>query len=101
MNPEAFLTAAGRSQLLAASGLLPARLDVRCVSEHSLDYEYTLRGSDGAITESGILRVKPTASPLPAVDVRPSPGAMRLGVYDIVGGTMELNLGAPGGSRPS
>jgi hypothetical protein len=82
------------------SGSLPARLDIRCVSESSVDYEYTMRGGDGSIVESGVWRIDATTRPQ-RVDVRPSSGAARLGVYDIVSGTMELNLGTPGGSRPS
>jgi hypothetical protein len=82
------------------SGSLPARLDVRCVSENSADYEYALRSADGT-TETGILRVEASAKPLARVEARPSSGASRLGVYDIVSGTLELNLGSAGGQRPS
>jgi hypothetical protein len=82
------------------SGSLAARVDIRCVSDNSVDYEYTMRSADGAIMESGVWRVDSTARPQ-RVDVRPSSGAARLGVYDIVSDTMELNLGSPGGSRPS
>lgn len=83
------------------SGSLAARIDVRCVSETSADYEYTFRAADGSAMESGTMRVDATVKPLPAVDVRPSSGAARLGVYDIVSGTMQINLGAPGAARPS
>jgi hypothetical protein len=82
------------------SGTLPASLEVRCGSESSADYEYTWRAADGTL-ESGVLSVDATAKPLARVDIRPSSGVSRLGVYDIVSGTMELSLGAGGASRPS
>jgi hypothetical protein len=82
------------------SGGLPARLDIRCVAENSVDYEYTMRGADGAVVESGVWRVDTSTRPQ-RVDVRPASGTARLGVYDIVSDTLELNLGTPGGSRPS
>jgi murein DD-endopeptidase MepM/ murein hydrolase activator NlpD len=81
------------------SGSLAPRFDVRCVSENG-DYEYVLRASDGSPIEAGAIVVDATVKPLPTVELRPTSGPARLGVYDIVGGTMELNLGAPGGSRP-
>jgi hypothetical protein len=81
------------------SGSLPAQLDVRCVSENSVDYEYAFRSADGAV-ETGILRVDATAKPLARVDLRPTAGTPRLGVYDIVSGTLEITLGASGGTRP-
>jgi hypothetical protein len=80
------------------SGTLPASLEVRCVSESSADYEYTSRYADGTL-ESGVLSVDATAKPLARVDMRPSSGASRLGVYNIVSGTMELSLGAAGAAR--
>ena len=132
VNPEAFITAAGRSlfegiwrssvyqteicepfpgnsrlnvfplsrRWSLRSGSLPARLDVRCVPDSSLEDQYTLRGTDESVAESGFMRGNATAKPLPTVDVRPFAGATRLGVYDIVSGTMELNLGAPGDRAP-
>jgi hypothetical protein len=83
------------------SGSLAARIEVRCPTENSFEFQYTFRGADGSHTESGTLRVDGNVRPLPTIDLRPSSGATRLGVYDIVSGRMELNLGAAGGSRPS
>jgi hypothetical protein len=82
------------------SGTLPAALEVRCVSESNADYEYTWQHTDGA-SETGLLSIDATAKPLARVDVRPSSGPPRLGVYDIISGTLDLNLGAPGAARPS
>ena len=79
-----------------SSGSLPARIDVRCASESALDYEYTFRATDGSEIETGTFRVNPPVKPLPTIETWPASGAGRLGVYDIVSGTMELNLGAPG-----
>lgn len=83
------------------SGSLAERLDVRCPSSDTTDYEYTFRGEDGAIVESGVLRVAATAKPLPTIDVRASSGTTRLGVYDIASATLQVALGAPGGARPA
>lgn len=83
------------------SGSPPARLDVRCVSEASVDYDYTLRGADGSAVETGIFNVNPLAKPFSTIDLRPSSGPSRLGVYDIVGDTMQLNLAAAGAPRPT
>lgn len=83
------------------SGSLAARIEIRCVSENSSDFQYTFLAADGSQTESGTIRVDATKKPLPTIDTQPSSGASRLGVYDIVSGTMQLNLGAAGASRPS
>lgn len=83
------------------SGPLPARIDVRCVSESSLDYEYTFRAADGSPLEAGTIRISASVKPLPTIDTLPASGAGRLGVYDIVGDAMRLNLGAPGAARPA
>lgn len=83
------------------SGSLAARIDVRCVSENSSDYEYTFRAADGSQMETGTLRVSASVKPLPTIETRPASGASRFGVYDIVGGMMELNLAAAGAPRPS
>lgn len=83
------------------NGSLPDRLDIRCVSENSNEFEYTLRSSDGSVVETGVLKVDATAKPLAAIEARASTGTARLGVYDIVSTTLQVNLGTPGGSRPS
>ena len=82
------------------SGSLPARIDVRCVSGSSQDYEYTFRAADGSQSEVGTFRLDPSAKPVSRIDAQPATGAERLGVYDIVGAGMRLNLGAPGARRP-
>lgn len=83
------------------SGSLPARIDVGCLSDGSADYEYTFRAADGSQMETGRLTVNASAKPRPTVEARPAAGLTRHGIYDIVEGTMELNLGAPGAARPS
>ena len=59
------------------------------------------RATDGSEIETGTFRVNPSVKPLPTIETRPASAAGRVGVYDIVSGTMELNLGAPGAARPS
>jgi hypothetical protein len=80
------------------SGSLPDRLEVRCVSENSQTWEYTLKNADGSAVEAGTLSVSATTKPLPTVDVQAAGGGTRLGLYDIVSGTLQINLGT---SRPS
>lgn len=83
------------------SGSLPERLDVRCPSSDSNEYEYTLRSADGTTVEVGVLKVDASVKPFPTVDARASSGTTRVGTYNILGGSLEINLGPPGGSRPS
>jgi hypothetical protein len=83
------------------SGSLPTQLDIRCVSESSLDFEYTFRAGDGSAVETGLFQIATTARPLTTIDMRPSSGGVRLGVYDIVSDSAQLNLGAPGAPRPA
>lgn len=35
------------------------------------------------------------------VELRPQRGAPRLGVYDVLGDTLRIDYGEPGGSRPA
>ena len=83
------------------SGSLSAHIDVRCLSENSLDYEYTFRAADGSQRETGSFRLEPSDKPLSRIDAQPVTGAARLGVYDIVDAAMRVNLGEPGAPRPS
>ena len=83
------------------SGSLPARIDVRCVSGDSRDYEYTFHAADGSQSEAGLLQLDPSATPLSRIDVQSAAGGARLGVYDIVDAALRLNLGASGAPRPS
>jgi len=83
------------------SGSLAPILEVRCPSEMSNEYTYSLRASDQSAIESGIFVVDAVIKPLAIVDFRPSSGATRLGVWEVTGGTMQLNVGATGSARPS
>jgi len=83
------------------SGPLPARLDIRCVSDASFDFEYTFRAADGSAVEAGLFQIVPNARPLTTIDMRPSSGGVRLGVYDIISERAQLTLGAPGAPRPA
>ncbi len=83
------------------SGSLAPILDVRCPSETSNEYTYSLLASDRSTIESGIFVADAVIKPLATVDFRPSSGGTRLGVWDVLGGTMQLNLAATGAPRPS
>jgi hypothetical protein len=64
------------------------------------DYSYRLLDSTGRVIETGTARSNPAARPFPAIDLVPSSGGTRLGLYDIVNNTMRLAIGAAGASRP-
>ena len=77
----------------------PVRIDFRRLDPTTSAYEYSLVDELGA-TEAGTVSVTP-AGTLSAIDLRPARGAtVRLGVYDIVGGSMRLDLGDGTGGRP-
>jgi hypothetical protein len=73
---------------------------VRCLSETSPEYAYSFLAADRSPIESGTLITDAIKEP-PIVDFRPSAGAARLGLWDIVSETLQLNLGAPGSARPT
>lgn len=81
------------------SGTLAPILDVRCPSESSNEYVYSLLAADRSTIEAGTFVADPVKKPS-TVDFRPSSGGTRLGLWDVVGDTLQLNLGAPGASRP-
>jgi hypothetical protein len=83
-----------------ASGQASARIVVRCPSDVS-DPEYTLIGPDGSTTETGTLVVNYFARPQTTAEFRPSRGATRRAVYDIVSETLRLAIGAAGGPPPA
>jgi hypothetical protein len=83
------------------SGAPAAFLDVRCPSDRSNEYTYSLLAADRSTLESGTFTLDATKRPLSTVDLRPSTGSSRLGVWNLVSNTLYLNLGVAGGSRPS
>ena len=81
------------------TGSGPIRIDVRRLDPTTNAYDYSLVDAQGA-TEAGTVSVTP-AGTLSAIDLRPSGGtAVRPGVYDIVGGSMRLDLADGTGGRP-
>lgn len=82
------------------SGTLAPILDVRCPSDRSNEYVYSLLAADRSTIEAGTFAVDPVKKPS-TVDFRPSSGGTRLGLWDVVSDTLQLNLGAPGAARPS
>lgn len=99
-NPRSATFPLERTWTLESAGLATI-LGVRCPSASSREYTYSLQASDRSIIESGVFVVDPGAKPLARVEFRPSSGSPRLGVWDIVGDTMQLNLAAAGGARPT
>lgn len=75
-------------------------LEITRADPLSNDQSYAIKSPDGIRVETGSVRVTPHAN-LSTIDFIPDIGAPRLGVYDVVSGTMRLNLGEPGASRPS
>lgn len=85
----------------AQPGAPAAFLDVRCPSDRSSEYTYALLAADRSTLESGAFVLDPTKKPMSTVDFRPSSGSPRLGVWNVVGSTLYLNLGATGANRPA
>jgi hypothetical protein len=83
------------------SGGLGAILEVRCPSETSPEYTYSLLAADRSSIESGTFVVDPVKKPLSTGDFRPSSGGTRFGVWDLVGDTLQLNLSTLGTARPA
>lgn len=82
------------------SGSLAPILEVRCPSEMSSEYTYSLLSTTRSVIESGVFVLEPK-KPLSTVDFRPSTGGTRLGVWDVVSDTLQVSLAEPGGTRPS
>ena len=78
-----------------------AAIEARCLSATTNEMAYSLRGGDGAVIESGTLSVDAAKKPLATVDFVSSSGPSRLGVWDVLSETMQLNLSAPGAPRPA
>ena len=84
----------------ATSGQAPAaQIVAGCPTQYGTT-EYTLLDANGATMETGSMVGGWAARP-PTVDFVPASGSRRLGIYDIVGDTMRLALGAPGAGRPT
>ena len=69
-------------------------------------HDYALLDAAGRVVERGSVRLEPKARPHSRIELEPRDaagqplGLPRLGVYDIVGGTLWLDFGAPGAPRP-
>jgi len=78
-----------------------ARIDVHRASATASYQSYEIRSASGDLVESGVLTTVPHSGQS-TVDLVPvGGGPARLGVFDIVGTTMGLALGAPGAARPT
>jgi hypothetical protein len=62
--------------------------------------QYSWLDANGSTIDTGTMRLGWAARPT-TVDFVSNGGQSRLGLYDIVGGTMRLALGAPGAGRPT
>lgn len=83
------------------TGTLPARFECTRLEAASSAQDYAWLDASGAVVERGSLVIA-AASPLSAIDLRPSGGApSRLGVYDVVGDTLRIDIAGPGAPRPS
>lgn len=82
------------------SGSSAARVQLTRRDAASNVHTYVLYDAGGAVTERGsIAAFEPTGSQS-TIDFQPESGGLRLGLIDIVGGTMRLDLGAAGAMRP-
>ena len=82
------------------SGDGPAGIEVRCPTDGPDVFEYSLLDAGGAAIETGRLRLGWDRRPTTA-DFVASTGTTRLGLYDIVSGSMQLALAAASASRPA
>lgn len=98
-NSRAATFPLARTWTLQAGTLAPL-LDVHCPSERSNEYTYAWLAADRSAIEAGTFVVDAVRKP-PTVEFRPSSGGTRLGLWDVVGDTLQLSLGAPGAPRPS
>jgi murein DD-endopeptidase MepM/ murein hydrolase activator NlpD len=70
-------------------------------------HDYALIDASGAVVEGGSVELQTLARPFTTIDLQPrdrngqASGPPRLGVYDIVSGTMRIDFGPPGAARPS
>jgi murein DD-endopeptidase MepM/ murein hydrolase activator NlpD len=83
------------------SGSLPAIIEIQCISGTTNQMTYALQNADRSPIESGAFSIDPAKKPLSTVTLTPSSGSPRLGVWNIVSDTLQVNLGAPGAARPS
>lgn len=82
------------------TGSSATRIVVSCASDGA-ETQYKLVAADGSTIETGTLKSGWWVRPTTTVDLVPATGPSRLGLYDIVDGTLQLVLGAPGEPRPS
>ena len=70
-------------------------------------HDYALVDGRGTMLETGSVQLETMARPFTTIDLQPRDrngqpsGSPRLGVYDILSGTMRIDFGAPGAARPS
>ena len=99
-NPRDIAYPLTRTWLLQGGGLA-ARIDFKRADVEAIDHEYTLFDGNGVAIETGTVSLDPLATPLSTLDLQPKGQATRLGVYNIIGGTMLIDWGLPGAPRPS
>ncbi|MBI3262860.1 MAG: hypothetical protein HYZ58_06890 [Acidobacteria bacterium] len=99
-NPRNVVFPMTRTWTLQAGGLAP-RVDFTRAHNAANDFTYVLRDASGASLDTGTAEINPLAKPLSTIDFIPAGGQRRLGVYSVLGGTMQLQYGAPGAARPT
>jgi len=82
------------------SGPLAGRIDFTRRDPTLNQYDYVLRDASGAELERGTAQVDPGAKPFATIEMQPAAGPARLGVWDVVGGAMQLAYANPGAPRP-
>ena len=82
------------------SGSLAARIDLVRRDASSNVHTYVMYDGAGAVTERGSISAFAPTGSQSSIDFQPQGGAARQGLIDIVGGTMRLDLPAPGAARP-
>lgn len=89
-----------RSWTLQSGGLAPI-IEIRCLSATTNQMTYALLNADRSTIDTGTFSVDANKRPLATVDMTPASGSPRLGVWNILSDTLQVNLGTPGATRPS
>lgn len=83
------------------SGGLASTIEFTRSGPFANGFSYVMRNSAGLTVEAGLVELEVLAKPSPTLDFIASSGARRRGIYSIVDGSMRIDYGAPGGTRPA